>query len=33
MKYEVAQMDIVKFNTEDVITTSGETLPNQTPIG
>ena len=24
MKYEIAEMDIVKFNAEDVITTSGD---------
>ena len=38
MKYEIAEMDIVKFNAEDVITTSGETggfAPgdNELPLG
>jgi hypothetical protein len=33
MKYEAAEMDIVKFEAEDVITTSGNLRPDETPIG
>lgn len=33
MKYEVAEMDIVKFEAEDVITTSGNLGEDETPIG
>ena len=33
MKYEIAEMEIVKFEAEDVITTSGDLGEDETPIG
>lgn len=33
MKYEIAEMDIVKFEAEDVITTSGNLGPDELPMG
>lgn len=33
MKYEIAEMDIVKFEAEDVITTSGNLGEDELPMG
>jgi hypothetical protein len=33
MKYEIAEMEIVKFEAEDVITTSGDLGDNETEVG
>lgn len=33
MKYEIAEMDIVKFEAEDVITTSGNLGDDELPMG